>query len=427
MVGLFRGESSRWNELTLTYVGAPGVKSIPIATNRTVAFVNSWQRWDVSLEIGDILKMGGGEISFTLKSLNATGLHIFSSKEVISGQRPYLEIRYKVVDGSPPIIEGVAVEPKLPSVEDVVKVSANVTDDSSGVKSVALHYIRVSELAWSSMEMVSTNGRTYTAGIPRQPSGSTLSFYVEAFDKAGNSNSSKILSFNVSRPGYYTKVEDQLNRTKSFYEKLIQSQNKTLFGIMENRTKMLENRTKLLESDLANRTRLFDVTLANRTLAFDLALNQTRADYERRISLLLNDYKELLADYEALLVNYTRAGRDSENIRTRFSSVQALYGEVRNQSRYVEAAYQGQNEEIESLRSSLDFLRKSYEELKKEYDIAASKLTTQGRDVENYTFASIAAGSGIIAVASFSVIYHKKTLSRTITRAFSGNTAKGPE
>ena len=395
-IALFKANTSKWDELRITYLNAPRISDKLVAVNRTVAFAQTWQSWNVTSEIGALIKANGGEISFALKSVNNTGTHTFSSKD--SNQKPYIEIRYSLSDNRPPIVSKVWFEPEKPSVEDIIRVFANVTDDISGISKVSLHYIKNLDSEWAISEMKVSTGSVYLGTIPRQPSNSIVSFYVDATDFAGNSNSTKVLALNVTRPSYYLKLVDGVNQTRTHYERLI------------------VNNTRAFEAMLANKSRIFDLTL-NRTVSFYegklLVLNQSRL-------LLVNGYKELLDDYEALLVNYTRLGREANGVGIKLTSISAIFLELKNQSRYVEEAYQGQKGEIDGLKSSLDASRQGYKELKSDYDRIVAQLSKQNNEVGRYSLASLATGAGLIAVTSVSVLRYRKNIERIFTRAFNG-------
>jgi parallel beta-helix repeat protein len=95
-----------------------------------------------------------------------------------------------VLDETAPVIDFPAREPA----DDIqpgqsVKISVNVTDFTSGVKSVTLYYTLNNGSTWEepvSMDYnISTN--SYEAIIPPQPAGTSVNYRIIAFDFAGNS------------------------------------------------------------------------------------------------------------------------------------------------------------------------------------------------------------------------------------------------
>jgi PKD repeat protein len=92
---------------------------------------------------------------------------------------------YKVGDSVPPIISGVLVL-NYPKPNQSIKVSATITEpaDASGVKNGTLWY--TTDTVWSFLEMMLRDG-SWTATIPGQSKGTTIEYYIKAFDNAENS------------------------------------------------------------------------------------------------------------------------------------------------------------------------------------------------------------------------------------------------
>jgi uncharacterized membrane protein len=92
---------------------------------------------------------------------------------------------YVVADPYPPHIGVPAWSPEEPDADVDVIVNVTVTEppDGSGVKNVILWYNATGE--WQSLEMTLTNAN-WTATIPGQSGDATVTFYVEAYDNAGN-------------------------------------------------------------------------------------------------------------------------------------------------------------------------------------------------------------------------------------------------
>ncbi|PVX25908.1 MAG: hypothetical protein CW691_03145, partial [Candidatus Bathyarchaeum sp.] len=106
---------------------------------------------------------------------------------------------YTVDDFVSPVISNVVQTPGSPIPDQPVRVAATVTEpaDASGVKKVTLWY--TSNNVWSSMSM-SANGDVWAAYLPAKNAGYSASYYVEAFDNAGNSASTSTYSYTVVIP-----------------------------------------------------------------------------------------------------------------------------------------------------------------------------------------------------------------------------------
>jgi hypothetical protein len=92
-----------------------------------------------------------------------------------------------------------------PRINEPVRVSVNVTDDSSpfpsGVDKVLLFY-RVNGGEWWNttmplLKMYSPMSGNWTTMIPPEPGNSTVEFYIVAYDKAGNIKQSSTLTYQV--------------------------------------------------------------------------------------------------------------------------------------------------------------------------------------------------------------------------------------
>jgi len=102
-------------------------------------------------------------------------------------------------DVSSPTITDIIYSPQSPTPDDLVVVSAKVTDAYSGVNVVNLLYSTSVGGSWSSLVMNRGN-MTYTATIPRQAESKTIQFKISAEDNAGNAAESSITSYTVHAP-----------------------------------------------------------------------------------------------------------------------------------------------------------------------------------------------------------------------------------
>jgi hypothetical protein len=91
------------------------------------------------------------------------------------------------VDITAPTITSVSQNPPANNVQptDTVEVTATVTDALSGVKNVTLYYSKDGGATWNLVPM-QPNGQLYKGTIPPLPADTTVKYYIEAFDKAGN-------------------------------------------------------------------------------------------------------------------------------------------------------------------------------------------------------------------------------------------------
>ena len=126
------------------------------------------------------------------------GTHIIRLEvEDLAGNLRIVEITV-VVDNTAPVIESVSQSPEEPVEGQEVTVEARVSDATSGVVKVILWY-RVDGGAWASVEM-SYSGDVWIAVIPGQKGGSMVEYYVEVYDRAGNTAKSDMRSYTVTTP-----------------------------------------------------------------------------------------------------------------------------------------------------------------------------------------------------------------------------------
>lgn len=104
---------------------------------------------------------------------------------------------YRVMDWTPPSVSTPVWNPSTPSADQSVLVQVAVTEPggASGVRVVRLHF-SVDNRTFVSVAMSYENG-TWQALIPPRNSSGQMTFYVQAFDKAGNSMRTRSYSYNV--------------------------------------------------------------------------------------------------------------------------------------------------------------------------------------------------------------------------------------
>ena len=96
-------------------------------------------------------------------------------------------VKDEIFEG-PPVISNVAISPQNPGQGDAVKVSAKVVD-LHGVETVTLYYKKSGDASFTSVVMTAS-GNTYSADIPAQSGGVTVTYYIHALnviDKASTS------------------------------------------------------------------------------------------------------------------------------------------------------------------------------------------------------------------------------------------------
>jgi len=95
---------------------------------------------------------------------------------------------YTVSDLFPPEIVGVNWTPEQPSVNDTVKVAANITEpaDASGVGKVLFSFRDCFGQWWNTTMTYDEASGLWNVIIPQQPHNATVQFQIVAYDKAGN-------------------------------------------------------------------------------------------------------------------------------------------------------------------------------------------------------------------------------------------------
>jgi len=107
---------------------------------------------------------------------------------------------YTVTDKTPPSINNLDWGPRDPSSTDQVLVRATITEPepASGVRDVTVYYYLDGSIARLRLINMTFQYSNYSAFIPSQDGGRTVSFFVLAVDKAGNMMKSPDISYVVS-------------------------------------------------------------------------------------------------------------------------------------------------------------------------------------------------------------------------------------
>ena len=98
--------------------------------------------------------------------------------------------------GGPPQISNIIQSPSAPAPEDIVTITADVTDDGT-VTTVKLHFA-IGNAPFDSTDMTNTSGSTHTADIAMQSDGVTVSYFISARDDGNLSSVSPTRSYTVS-------------------------------------------------------------------------------------------------------------------------------------------------------------------------------------------------------------------------------------
>jgi len=126
-------------------------------------------------------EFGDGEHEITLTALDKAGNK--AEKQITI-----------FVDNTAPTINNVTWTPKTPTTNETVTVSAQITEEDSGIRSIFLWFKRLGE-EWQNTAMALENDH-WTTTIQGFEEGATVIFYVECVDNAGN--------IARSRENYYT-------------------------------------------------------------------------------------------------------------------------------------------------------------------------------------------------------------------------------
>ncbi|MBS7623779.1 hypothetical protein KEJ39_08965 [Candidatus Bathyarchaeota archaeon] len=112
-------------------------------------------------------------------------------------------------DEESPVISGVLRNPTIPTAQESVELTVNVTDLQTGLGKVAVNYT-VNNGDWTFRSLQLTSGSdwngTWTGTIPGQPSGSTVKYEIIAVDRGGNIARSQLQSYTLWDPSGYIPI-----------------------------------------------------------------------------------------------------------------------------------------------------------------------------------------------------------------------------
>ena len=131
----------------------------------------------------------------------AVNYRVYASDNVGNWAAPSSVYSYVVADPYPPDIGYPSWSPEKPAANQEITINVTVTEPpfSSGVKDVTLWYVNTTMDLWVSVPM-SFKGGKWTATITNQ-SDTVVTFFIEAFDNAGNMAESEEQEFTVAAPG----------------------------------------------------------------------------------------------------------------------------------------------------------------------------------------------------------------------------------
>lgn len=181
-----RNTSVDWTEDSITWDNRPQADKYVGA--EWIELFNEWYYWDCTY----IVNNNRDSVAFVLDLLSGTdGLVTFSSTE--------LEITY-IPDADPPTITELTIDPSSPTPDDQVIVRAKITDGKAGVKESNLYYLISNYENWIKVTMTFKESK-YQATIPAQSENTTVQYYIEAVDNAGNRKQTTTYSYIVrSKP-----------------------------------------------------------------------------------------------------------------------------------------------------------------------------------------------------------------------------------
>lgn len=145
----------------------------------------------------------GLDFSLKLNALLLFDIQLFSW-QLLSFNFPFASIVSTIpiestvakIDALPPNVSSINLSKPNPDPSESETIACTVSDQTSGVKSVALHYSVDGGNSWKSVSM-SSHSPEYTAVIPPQTGGSIVQYYVRAEDIVGNVHQSEISQYSV--------------------------------------------------------------------------------------------------------------------------------------------------------------------------------------------------------------------------------------
>ena len=147
-----------------------------------------------------VIEGGNGEytVHVPYRSTAFTLYITFSKVGYIGGSDSFdIYIDPIIVDSTPPSIIPVSTTPESPSSLESVSVKVSLVDTLTGIVNPTLFYSTNGGSSWISISMNVISGTTYEGIIPEQSGGTTVLYYIQVFDEAGNQVSSSQNSYVV--------------------------------------------------------------------------------------------------------------------------------------------------------------------------------------------------------------------------------------
>jgi hypothetical protein len=215
VVGAYTSSNTTWGGLEINWNNKPPYSASPIAVNNTIAFSGQYYTWSVTKSFAEVTPA----VTFVLVSQAPSGGLSFESASALNP--PSLTITYGPASGTvPPAITQVTVSPLTPSSEDLVTVSASITDTAQ-LASVVLSY-SVNSSAATSEPMLYSSGNTYQSSVERESSGSTVALTITATDIRGL-QATATYSYTVQKPGYYYALLSKYTQLQALLQNLTTS------------------------------------------------------------------------------------------------------------------------------------------------------------------------------------------------------------
>jgi hypothetical protein len=185
--------SSDWSETDINWDNKPG--KISFLGSKKIALFEDWYSWGELSLIEAVEEAVHQEHNLSIgleSSFLEWCLVEFLSRE--SGNAPRLLVTYKL-DLASPSINIPSIQPNNPTPDDEVTLRISVNDSYSGVKDVFLCYSINSTTDWNKVQMTSKGDSSYEGTIPKQGENTTVYYYIEAYDNAGNRQKSSMRSY----------------------------------------------------------------------------------------------------------------------------------------------------------------------------------------------------------------------------------------
>ena len=201
-------EEGAWEVFAIFRRGADRTSRAPYTVHHldgsTVVEVDQTGAFSGDLEVASL-----GAYRFA----TGTGGHVVLSNA--GGSGVYIADAMMWVPDTPPEVTEVRWWPLYPKADDFVTVSASVIDNGQ-VDSVRLHWSVEPGGGTGEADALPSADGEYTAALPPQPHGSTVTFHVEAVDTLGSAARSDDFSYTVGETGDWEVIINEVMASNSF-------------------------------------------------------------------------------------------------------------------------------------------------------------------------------------------------------------------